>query len=309
MLNQLFSTSRPIGYILIAAALLIAYSLNLFSETSWMTDSTELAKKIVLFFVMVLSVFLVQFISVKNHLHSNSLYSLYFYSCFLLLFPSYFDNNKIILANFFVLLGLRRLFSMHSMLVPKQKLFDASLWFLLASIFNSWLILFLVMVYMAIIWYVSEDYTNWLIPLIACAVVAVLFYTYGLATDFDFILYWKEKFDWSLDFQYFDNNYQRIALSGFVALVCLFIVRQIALMKNAPIHQHKLYKNILMCFIIGALVYLFSFPKFNASLVYTFFPLSIAASNFVLSIDQKWLKEVVMIGVLIFSVLIFFMQL
>lgn len=309
MLNQLFSTSRPAGYIVIAVFLLFAYSLNLFSDVTWMADPTEVLKKIILFFVMVLSVLLVQFISVKNQLNSNSLYSLFFYSCFLLLFSSYFENSKIIMANFFVLLGLRRLFSMHSMITPKQKLFDASLWFLMAAVFNSWTILFLAMVYLTVIWYVSEDYRNWIIPIIASAVVAVLFYTYGLATDFDFIEYWKEKFVLSLNFQYFENNFQRIALSIFAALCCLFISYQATLMKKAPMHQHNLYKSILMCFIIGASIYVLCSPKQNACLVYTFFPLSIAAGNFVLNVEQKWIKETVMVAVLIISVFVFAMQL
>lgn len=309
MLNQLFSTSRPIGYIILAVFLLLAYSLNLFSDLTWMANPTEVLKKIILFFVMVLSVLLVQFISVKNQLNSNSLYSLFFYSCFLLLFSSYFDTGKIIIANFFVLLGLRRLFSMHSMITPKQKLFDASLWFLLATLFNSWTILFLLMVFLTVIWYVSEDYRNWIIPFIASGVVAVLFYTYGLATDLNFIAYWQQKFILSFDFQYFENNYQRIALSIFVALCCLFVSYQFSLTKKAPINQHNLYKSILMCFIIGASIYVLSSPKYNALLVYTFFPLSIAAGNFMLNVENKWIKEVVMLGVLLLSVGVFLLQL
>lgn len=309
MLNQLFSTSRPVGYIVIATMLLFVYCLNLFSDLTWMADPAEVVRKIALFFCVVGSVFLVQFISIKNQLNSNSLYSLFFYSCFLMLFSSYLDSAKVIMANLLVLLGLRRIFSMHSLMVPKQKIFDASLWFLLAGLFNSWAVLFIILVYFAIVWYVSQDYRNWMIPLIACSIVAILFYTYGLMMDINFLQFWSEKFMISFDFQYFENNFQRIALSIFAALCCLFITSQFKLIKRAPMHQHTLYKNILMCFVIGALIYLVSSPKQNASLVYTFFPLSIAAGNFILNIDQKWLKETIMISVLLLSFFVFAMQL
>lgn len=309
MLNQIFSSSRPIGYILIAVGLFIAYCVNLFSDVSWMVDSYEIVKKIGLFFCIVLSVLLVQFISVKNGLNSNNLFSLFFYSCFLLLFSTYFDHGRVIVSNLFILLGLRRLLSMHSMRVLNQKIFDASLFILAASLFNTWSILFLILVYYSIIIYTSQDFRSWIIPLVAIVIVAILFYTYGLLTNLDFITYFQERFIWSFNFQYFENNFQRIALSIFAALSCLFIMAQAILYKRAPIHQHTLYKTILLCFIIGALVYIFEFPKYNASLVFTFFPLSIAAGNLVMNVEQKWVKELIMFGVLIISTIIFMMQL
>lgn len=309
MLNKFFSTTRPAGYVLIALVLLITYSLKLFSDISWLSNPVDIIEKTGLFICIVLSVLLVQFISVKNNLNSNSLYSLYFYSCFLILFSSYMDNAQLILSNLCILLGLRRIFSLHSLLVPKQKIFDASIWFLIAMLLNSWSVLFLLMIYFAIIWYASNDYRNWLIPIIAISIVAILFYSYCLFYNIDFIDFWSQKFHYSLNFYYFDNDYQRVALSLFVAFCFLFITTQAKLINRVALNQQAIYKNVLGCFAIGAVIYLIGFPKSNSLLVYTFFPLSIAAGNFVLNIDQKWIKESILIGILIVSMFIFLMQL
>src|SRR5690606_36173611 len=125
MLTNLFSKSRPINYFLITAALLLLYLINMFTDLSWVTSNFSLIKKIVLFFVLGLSVFIVQFITYKNQLANQNLYSLFFYTSFFILFSTILDNNKVILANFFVLLALRRIFSIHSLRDVKQKIFDA----------------------------------------------------------------------------------------------------------------------------------------------------------------------------------------
>ncbi|WP_372473885.1 DUF6427 family protein [Capnocytophaga sp. ARDL2] len=309
MLKELFSKSRPIGYVVISVGLLVAYSIFLFADSGWLQNPSEIVTKSLLFITMVATVLLVQFTSIKNQLNSNSLYSFFFYSCFILLFPSYLENSNIIMSNFFVLLGVNRLFAMFSLENIKQKIFDAGMFFVCASLFDPWAILYFLLIYFSILQYGSSDYRNWLIPFVSVGVSCVLIYSFFLIENGSFLSFFEDKFMTSFNFQYFENDYQRLALSIFASASCLFFINQVRILKDLPMHLTSHYKKLLFCFIIGVLVYIVQSPKVNASLSYTFFPLSIAAGNLVLYLQTKWMKEVVLWATLAIGTIFFLLNL
>lgn len=309
MLTNLFSKGRPIGYVIIGLLLLAVYFLQLISDLNWMQSPAAVVEKIFLFFAVVFSVLLIQFITVKNHLAVNNLYSLFLYACFLILFPTYFGDSELIIANFLILLALRRIISLQSLKMPKIKIFDACLWIFMATLFESWTILYFILVYLAIIWYVSEDYRHWILPFVALFVVTVLFYTYSIFADFDFITFWVNKYDVGFNFSYFDNVYQNIAIAFFATIAVFFTTNQLLHLKNIPANQLNLYKNIVLCFIIGAAIYIIAPEKSNGLLVFTFFPLSIIGGNFITRTENQWIKETVLSLILGFSLLLFLLKL
>ena len=309
MLTNLFSKSRPINYFLITIALLLVYLVNLFTDFSWSTSSFSLVNKIILFLVLGLSVFVVQFITFKNQLANQNLYSLFFYTCFFILFSTILDNNEVIVANFFVLLALRRIFSLHSLRDVKQKIFDAAFLILVASLFHFWSILFIMLLCFAILWFVSEDYRNWFIPFISLFSVSILFYTYTLYADISFINYWKDHAVVSFNFTYFENIYQNIALALFTSIACLFAFSQVLEIRKLPISLHAIYNLLLVSFLVGVSIYVLSDHKMNSLLVYTFFPLSILGANYMERLAKNWMKELTLVSVLGISIWIFITQL
>lgn len=309
MLTNLFQKSKPISYILIALTLFVVYALNLVSDASWSTDWYGIIRKISLFGMIVVSVFLVQFINYKNKLSYQNVYALFFYTSFLILFSTYFDNAKVIVANLMVLFALRRIISMTTLKNMKLKIFDAAFWILLASLFHFWTILFLFLLYFAIIAYGSSDYRNWLIPLIALFVVSILFYTYCLFAEIPFIEYWQNHFNVSFDFSYFENVYQNIALAVFTSIAVLFAAAQVLDLRNIPLSSHTIYNKILICFLVGAAIYIISDHKNNSYLVFTFFPLAVLGANYVERLPKKWMKEAVLGTIAGISLLIFAVQL
>lgn len=258
---------------------------------------------------MAFSVLLIQFITVKNNLAINNLYSLFFYACFLILFPTYFDDSELIIANLFILLALRRIISLQTLKTPKIKIFDASLWIFFATLFESWTILYFLMVYLAIIWYVSEDYRHWIIPFVALFTVTILFYTYSLLAHIDIVEYWKNKYAVGFNFDYFDNVYQNICISLFATISVFFIANQLMQLKKIKPNQLNLYKNIVLCFIIGVVIFVLAPEKSNGLLVFTFFPLSIIGGNFIKNTKSAWIKETVLSMILILSLILFLLKL
>lgn len=309
MLTNLFSKSRPIGYVVIGLLLLLTYLTHLVNDLKWLQSPTVIIEKSFLFVVVAFSVLLIQFITVKNYLAVNNLYSLFLYACFLILFPTFYDDAQLIIANLLVLLALRRIISLQTLNEPKIKIFDASLWIFVATLFESWTILYFVMIYLAVIWYVNQDYRNWIIPFIALLTVTILFYTYSLFYNIDLVEFWTDKYAVGFNFNYFENIYQNIALSFLASIAVLFTTYLLTNLKSIATNQVTIYKNIVLCFLIGVLVYVISPEKSNGLLVFTFFPLSIIGGNFIASTPIKWVKEAVLATILGVSLLLFFLKL
>jgi uncharacterized protein DUF6427 len=309
MIASLFNKSRPINYVLISLLLIVFYFLNLTKDASWTEYYFTIVQKVGLLLVLVSSLFLVRFITKRNGLSKDNSFAAFLFFIFLILFPTTLVNTNIILANFFLLLALRRLVSMQSLVTPKEKIFDASFWIFVASLFHFWCILFLILVFISIIFHVSRDYRNWLIPFIAFFSVFVLFALAVLIVDRNLLAYVAEKMQISFDFTYFENVFQNVALAFFSSVGALFFATQILVLQNRPLNMQSSYKKILFSFLLGVAVYVLSASKNNSFLIFTFFPLSVLGTNFLEGLDNKWVKESVLGGLVVITIVIFFAQL
>lgn len=309
MIASLFNKSRPINYVLISLLLVVFYFLYLTKDFSWTEYYFTIVQKVGLLLFLIASLFLVRFITKRNGLSKDNSYAAFLFVIFLILFPTTLVNTNIILANFFLLLALRRLISMQSLVTPKEKIFDASFWIFVASLFHFWCILFLILVFISIIFHVSRDYRNWIIPFIAFFAVLVLFVMAVLIIDRDLLAFVAEKTQISFDFTYFENVFQNIALAFFSSVAVLFFTTQVLALQNRPLNMQSSYKKILFTFLLGVAVYVLSASKNNSFLIITFFPLAVLGTNFLEGLDSKWLKESVLGGLVLITLIIFFGQL
>jgi hypothetical protein len=174
MITSIFSKSRPINYILITTAFVLCYFLyQLFSPTL-INSGVGILKKTFFLLLLVGSLLITNFITKKNDLSKDNSYTFLFFFTFLILFPNCLSNGPLIISNALILLSLRRLISLQSMITPKEKIFDASLWIFTASIFYFWSILFILLVFISILLHAARDYRNWIIPIIAFFIVAII---------------------------------------------------------------------------------------------------------------------------------------
>jgi hypothetical protein len=309
MLASIFSKSRPINYLLIGLAMILLYSLYLLKDTSWLQAPMVIAEKGLILVLLGSSLFLTGFITLKNTLTKTNTYALLFFLLFLVLFHTTLGNTNIVIANFFLLLALRRLISLQSLITPKEKIFDASFWILAASIFHFWSIIYIILVFVSIVFHVSRDYRNWIIPLIAFFTVGIIYSMIGLMVGHGFFNHVKEQLTVSFDFTYFENIYQNIALALFAAIAVLFVVPYSLSISSKPLNLQSSHKKILFSFFIGTAIYVLSAHKNNSFLAFTFAPLAIMAANYVQSQPGKWVREGVVIGTTLIAIAIFVLQL
>jgi energy-coupling factor transporter transmembrane protein EcfT len=226
-----------------------------------------------------------------------------------LFFPKVFQNGEVLIANFFLLLALRRLVSLRTMKEPKEKLFDASFWILIATLFHFWSIVYIGLVFVSILLHVSRDYKNWLIPFIALFAVSILFVAINLLADFKFSQHLLSQSYLSLDFTYFETVYQNIALAIFASIALLFFLNNILTLSTRPLNLQTSYKKILFSFILGVAIYILSAEKNNSCLLFCFAPLAIMGGNFLEGLQNKILKEIVLDAIIALGIFFFIMSL
>jgi len=309
MITTIFKKSTPINYTLTVLLLLVFYFLYLFQEHKPTVSQADTLQKAAIFCLLLASLFICNFIAKKNALTKNSSYVILFFVLLLLFFPLVLKNLNLIIANFFILLAMRRLVSLQTLKAPKEKVFDASLWIFVASLFHFWAILFIVLVYVSIIFHVSRDYRNWLLPFVAFFTVAVFFVCYSLLVHQPIIARFREVTQLSFDLDYFTNIYQNLALSIFAVLAVYFVFNAIFTLTNRPLNLQASYKKMIFAFFIGIAIFVLSPEKNSDILLFTFFPISVMATNSIEYSQATMKNEIVLALSIIAAIGCFFTQL
>ncbi|NBL65798.1 hypothetical protein GV828_11360 [Flavobacterium sp. NST-5] len=309
MITSVFGKSRPVNYILLSALLVICYFLHLQKLPGSFVSVNDILVKTGLLLLLTGSLFIINFITKKNNLSKDNSYAFLFFFSFLILFPTTLGNTDLILSNFFILLAMRRLISLQSLLTPKEKIFDASLWIFIAALFHFWSIFFILIVFVSIIFHVSRDYRNWVLPFIAFFAVVVIGLLYAFIFDQSLIETVIDSAKIDFNFNYFTNNFQNFALSLYVVCGLFFFITQALTVTNKPLNMQSSYKKIIVMFFLGVIVFLISAEKSNSLLIYTFAPLAILATNHVEAMQISWLKETIVYFIVGCSLLTFFSQL
>ncbi len=310
MLASIFSKTKPINYIILTILILLISVLYLFIDQDQLVWTTyEFGKRTVLLALLMVMMYLSQFIATRNRLVRDNAYVPLLFVSFLMLFPTVLVHSKVIIANYFIMLALRRIFSLHSLKQSKEKMFDTSLWIFVAGLFHFWSVLFLLLLFFAITYFGAKDYRNWFIPIIAFFCVSIFLELYLVITDGSYYDWFWEKCRVSFDFMYFENVYQNIALAVYVPIALLFFVSQAASISSKPFNMQSTYKKILLSFLIGVAIYVISAEKNNGTLIFTFFPLAVLGANYIEDIPQKWRREAIVYSVFGLGVFFYFMQL
>jgi len=309
MITSVFKKSTPLNYSLVVILILVFFFMFQIKDPSWVTSYFLAFQKVSLLCFILASFFMINFIVKKNGLSKDNGYAILFYLLFLLFFPTIFNNPNVIYANFFILLALRRLISLQSLKASKEKIFDASFWIFVASLFQFWSVLFLILVFISIVFHVSRDYRNWVLPFIAFLAVAVLFYMTSLIFHIDAIAFFQERAVIDFRIDYFKNNYENGALSIFTAVALFFVTSMLMTLSNRPQIVHSSYKKIVACFFIAAFVYIISPNKSNDLLLFSIAPLAIMATSHVEYMQQKLNNEIVYYVLIVCSLFTFFSQL
>lgn len=316
MLTSFFGKSKPVHFLILGAFITLGFLWNFFVGSGDSFHIEEFLFKLLLLVVTIFSVILLDFIVGKNHLTRGNAYSIFFYSCFIVMLPIVFLHSDIIWANFFLLLALRRIISLRNDNNSEKKILDGAIWITVASLFYFWSLLFLVPLWIAVIQKPNPTYKQMLIPIVGFFAVLIL------NTAFQFLIYhsfsWFFEWKQSISLDFLSYNSARIFIPATLILALLIWTGFYRLQHVASISlKERPYFNML--FIIGATsiaTAVFGPIKNGSEMIFLFAPTAIFCSNYIEGFKsttykegdkmELWFKEVILWLVLIFAFVFLF---
>jgi hypothetical protein len=287
MITSFFKISRPFHFFLIlilAIGLFIYFRRWSYSST---TDYQSMLIEGAVFLVVMLSLAVQSFIVSKNRLTQKNSYSSLLVVLFFACVPETLKDNNLLIANVFIIMAIRRLISLKSNIDIKKKLFDATFWIGIASLFYFWSIGFLLLVIASLLVFALGDLKNWIIPFIALITLSILVTSYSVIIHNSFFDYMSYVDDPSFDFE---GLYRLETLVGLTLIVILILWSLIFYIKKiAQLFSNRRLTHILiLCTLFIAIVCaLLTSNKTGAEVVFVFFPLSVMLTNYIEQINNK----------------------
>ncbi len=302
MISSFFSKAKPIHLVVVSALLLLVFVVTKMSTLTEVFSVELFFKETFLFGVCLASLFVLDFFVSKNNLTKKNSYKILMFGLFVAVLPETLLNSKLLIANLFILLALRRIISLRTSKEIKKKLFDAALWISLATLLFFWASLFYILIFMALLLHSIVDVKNWIIPILGIVCVAIITASYMIVAGADFQPNLQGFFDVSFDFTPLNSKRIIIAttiLLSYGAWASFYFMRNIK-------HQLKSYKPsfilVIVSSVISLLIILVSPFKDGSEFIFLFAPLSIIMSNYLEIIPEKWFKESLIIVLIVVSV-------
>jgi hypothetical protein len=174
MISSVFGKTKPINYVLVLSFLFVLYVLLRGFSVDVLPGIAALPVNVLTLSALLLSALLVNFIVQRNGLTGSHGFAMFFFAVLYLYFPDTLMDGSAIVATLFFLLGMRRLISMQSLRNIKSKLFDATLWFLVSSLFLKWCVILLLLIFLYLYFYQPKQLRNWMVPFAALTVFVLI---------------------------------------------------------------------------------------------------------------------------------------
>ena len=309
MITSLFRKSTPLNYSIVILGMIgfagIYFSQAAVEQEDKMPYLFAFVKLVLLF----AAIFTTNFVAKKNAMSKESAYTALFCVLLFAIFPAVFLNLKLLFAQFFVLLSLRRLVSLHTMKSAKEKLFDASLWIFVASLFYFWSILFLVLVYISILFHTARDYRTWFLPALAFVTVSLLYLFAAYFWNPVWIDNLQEHAAYSTHFTFDTQNTSDLLLLIYFSVALFSALAMSIALANRPLLQHSSYKKVLSALVLAFAIFGLAPHKSSEVAVFSISPLAIILTSQIEALSNKWQREVFLVALILGAVVAFVLQL
>ena len=279
MITKIFNISRPFHYIIFFLCLVLTYFYNrIYSFGNF--SETEIFLETIVFLSYLASIFLVVFIITKNKLTLKNSFSAFYFTLFIFLIPETLQNSNIIIANTFVLLSYRRIFSMRTKLGLEKKYFDSAFWIALAAIFLDLAVLHLIPLALSVFLLKTDRLRHFAIIFLGIISILILSFLLNIIFQLPITTVEPNFVQFSLDFFYNSNLTTKLAtmvmlLIMFWAIASTFFKLVI---KSNP--NKKTFIILFFFFVTSALISFARGEGWHNTLLLLSFPLSVMLANF-----------------------------
>jgi hypothetical protein len=249
---------------------------------------------------------LVDFILKRNKLTKTNSFAILFFTMLMVVFPEVLRDENAIWCNVFLLLAARRLLSIKSMKNIKVKIYDASLWIAVASLFYDWAILYMVLVFIAIYLYDPKNGRNWLVPFTGFFTVAMISYAILLIANNPGFIEKHYQFDFEFNTAYFTYIGNSIKLAIYILMTTIAAIVAFVKLLSSGSGKIITMRLIALYFFISMITVVLISADNTYPVLMTFFPAVIFFTHYIESIKKPNMKEMVLIAAVIVPFLIFF---
>lgn len=271
--------------------LLLVFVLARLNSLSESSNVFIFAKQIGLFLICLFSVFVFDFFVSRNSLTKKNSYNIVLFVLFFAILPQTILNSQIVVSNLFVLLALRRLISLRTQKEIKKKLFDASFWIAIATVFYFWSSVFFILIFVSLVTYAITDLKNYIIPIIGVVTVAVIAVSYLIVMDMDISKFIGGFFDYSLDYSALNSRQIIIGSTLLLSFGLWSLFYYIKNIKSQMKSYRPSFKLIVITAILALVIVVMAPSKNGSEFIFLFAPLSIIMTNYLEVISEKWFKE------------------
>lgn len=304
MISSIFGKTKPFNYILILTFLFVFYWTVIFLLFSIPYQQEKIIEQCFALLVLLFLIFVINFVVKRNKITESNSFTILFFTLLIVLFPEVLLDKNGILCTFFLLLAIRKLLSIKSLKKIKLKIFDATVWVVVSSLFYDWALLYLLLVFITIYLYQPKNIRNWLIPFIGFFTVVII--TLGVLTMLNKQIFIENHYTFTVNITYdfiYEWKNSIMLLLYVLASLTLFILTFMKLSKSGQGRINTM-RLIALFFFIGLLItFLESFNQITPILL-TFFPTSVFMTNYIENIKKPKIKEMVLILAIILPFII-----
>lgn len=299
MISLIFGKTKPVNYIIILGFLFLFYWFAHFLLFDRVYTAGELLPQALILGALMFSVFIVDFIVKRNKITGINSFCILFYTLLIVVFPETLIDSNAILCSFFLLLAMRRLVSMHSSRETKLKIFDATFWILVSSLFYDWAVLYLVLVYVAIYFFDPKNIRNWLVPFAGLFAVYMIAKSVMILSGNTGFLAEHYRFHFTPNLVYFSYWGHSTKLILFALVTVLAGLLAFIKEGKATFGRLVTMRLIAISFFLGLVVNVLKLSDNVYPVMILFFPAVVSMTKYIESIRRASVKEILLIAAIV----------
>ncbi len=307
MLANFLRKSTPAHFIYLILLLLVYFIWTVYpeflSQFKVGLGLHKLAFFLGLIFLLGVEVFVIR----KNDLTKDSAYALYFAVLLLGSFNATFTNDAYMVAAIFLLLASRKIYSLKSHKRTIAKVFDASLWLGVGFLYFNWTLLFVIVLYGALINFRLLNWRTVLTPVLGLGTVIAIFFSYHFLFDSLPVFYEVFKFDYAIGLGAFNNIRLAVPLIFYIGIALLAMIVLVPKVIAGSNDFTRSWNTLILQFLIGILIMILTPVKNGASIYFVLMPLPIICTNYLELLNSKWIKNAILYLALLISFLPYFL--
>ncbi len=291
MISSVFGKTKPINYIIVLVFLFAFYWFVHFFLFARRYTPEELLLHSVIVGILLFGIFMVNFIVSRNKVTEANAYAILFYALLIVVFPETITDSNAILCSFFILLAIRRIISIKSLKYIKFKIFDATFWIMVSSLFYDWALLFLIMVFAAIYLYEPKNIRNWIVPIIGFFTFLLIMMAILVLIDKPGFLNEHYAFSFKFNVGHFFDWGNSTKLASYILVTSVVGILAFVKIRRLGLGRISTLRLIAVYYGVGMAINFLKTGDNAFPIIVTFFPAVIFMNNYIETIGKPKLKE------------------